>query len=153
MCPFSRTLWLRLYEEVINHNSGKIIYAVNQSKEIVSTVFLVWDEERMYQLISGGDAGLQHYEGKSALIWYAIQRCAKKDLTYDFEGSVIKHISKSNRLCGAELVPYFRIRKVFNAEIIRQESEDKIMKIENRKRGEEKRNLLLTSTGRVEAAA
>lgn len=137
VCPFSRTLWLRLYEVAINHNSGKIIYAVNQSKEIVSTVFLVWDEERMYQLISGGDAGLQHYEGKSALVWYAIQQCAKKGLTYDFEGSVIKRISKSNRLFGAESVPYFRIRKVFNPEIIRQESEEKIMKIKNREWGGE----------------
>lgn len=128
-CPFSFELWNRLYEAVQERSCGKIIYAKNISGEIVSVVFLVWDEKRMYQLISGGDVTLQHYEGKSALVWYAINLCSQMGLTYDFEGSVIQRISKSNRLFGAEAIPYFRIRKVFNPEIIRAEAEQKIQKL------------------------
>ena len=51
---------------------------------------------------------------------------SQKGLKYDFEGSVIKRISKSFREFGGEAKPYFRIRKVFNPEIIRREAEDLI---------------------------
>lgn len=128
-CPFSHDLWLRLYDAANSHNSCKIIYAENDKNQIVSAIFLVWDSKRMYQLISGGDVELQHYEGKSALVWTALNLCSEMGLTYDFEGSVIKRISKSNRLFGAEPIPYFRIRKVFNPDIVRMEAEQKIKRL------------------------
>ena len=47
----------------------------------------------------------------------------EKGLAYDFEGSMIKQIAKSFRQYGGEPTPYYRIRKVFNADIIRAEAE------------------------------
>ena len=48
-------------------------------------------------------------------------------LKYDFEGSVIKRISKSMRQFGGKPMPYFRIRKVFNPDIVRTEAENQIV--------------------------
>lgn len=124
-CPFTFELWERLYNEVAKRNAGKIIYAEKDGM-VTSAIFLVWDEKSMYQLVSGGDVKLQHYEGKSALVWKAICEAAERGLSYDFEGSVIKRISRSNRLFGARPIPYFRIRKVFNSDIIRMEAEHAI---------------------------
>lgn len=125
-CPFSLPFWENLFDVVSSHNSGKIFYALNQDNIIASVIFVVWDERRMYDLIGGGDVELQKYEGKSALVWRTINLCAKMGLTYDFEGSVIKRISRSNRLFGAVPKPYFRIRKVFNPEIILSEARNEI---------------------------
>lgn len=75
----------------------------------------------------------QNLETYNALIWNSIKFAHEKGLKYDFEGSVIKRISKSFREFGGDPKPYFRIRKVFNPEIVRQEAEDliKTNKLEN----------------------
>ena len=58
-----------------------------------------------------------------SVVWRAV------DLKNNNKLVAIKRISKSNRLFGAEPVPYFRIRKVFNPDILRIEMEDKVMKL------------------------
>lgn len=68
----------------------------------------------------------QKLDTYNALIWEAIKFTSEKGLKYDFEGSVIKRISKSYREFGGEPKPYFRIRKVFNPDIIHKEAEQQI---------------------------
>lgn len=65
----------------------------------------------------------------SALTWDEIELAHELGLSYDFEGSVIKRISKSFREYGAIPKLYFRIRKVFNPEIIREEAENNIRQL------------------------
>lgn len=67
----------------------------------------------------------------SALTWDEIELAHKLGIKYDFEGSVIKRISKSFREYGAEPMPYFRIRKVFNPDIIREEAEYSIGRLKS----------------------
>ena len=57
------------------------------------------------------------------LIWHGIEEAIQLGLVYDFEGSVIQRIAKSFREFGGVPKPYFRIRKVFNPEIVRNEAE------------------------------
>lgn len=119
--PFSYDLWERLYQATMAHNSGHIIYASGVDGTIYSCKFLVWDEHNMYALISGGDVKYQNLETKSALDWYAIKDAGQRGLNYDFEGSMIKRIAKAYREFGATPRPYFRIRKVFNPEVLEME--------------------------------
>lgn len=132
-CPFSYELWIKLYNSCIKNNSGKIVYAKTHDNEISSILFLVWDEHSVYQLLGGSMPEYQNLETYNALIWNSIKFAHEKGLKYDFEGSVIKRISKSFREFGGDPKPYFRIRKVFNPEIVRQEAEDliKTNKLEN----------------------
>ena len=129
-CPFSLSLWKQLYEACIENNSGEIFYATNQEGKIASLMFLVWDEISVYQLLGGSIPAYQNLETYNALIWEGIKFAAQNHLKYDFEGSVIKKISKSFREFGGIPMPYFRIRKVFNSEILWNETEKKISEMD-----------------------
>lgn len=130
LCPFSFEQWERIYNACIKHDAGKILYAEGKNGEIMSVLFLIWDEVSVYHLMGGNIPEFQNYETYNTLTWEAIKFASKKGLNYDFEGSVIKRISKSFREFGGEAKSYFRIRKVFNKEIIRAETEKAILDLE-----------------------
>lgn len=121
-CPFSYDLWVRLYDACKEHNAGEILFAEDDQKNVTSLLFLVWDEKSAYHLLAGSIPEYQHLDTYSYLTWEAIQYASAKNLIYDFEGSVIKRISKAIREFGAIPKPYFRIRKVFNEDIIMKEA-------------------------------
>lgn len=125
-CPFSHDLWIRLYEACREHNCGKIFYAKDKDSHILSVIFLIWDEQSVYHLLGGSMPEYQNMQTYDMLIWEGIKFASQMHLKYDFEGSVIKRISKSMRQFGGKPMPYFRIRKVFNAEIMRRETEERI---------------------------
>ncbi|MCI9399220.1 MAG: GNAT family N-acetyltransferase [Lachnospiraceae bacterium] len=125
-CPFSYDLWTRLYNACMNHGCGKILYAKDDNSNILSILFLVWDEQSVYHLLGGSMPEYQHLQTYNMLTWEGIKTASEMGLKYDFEGSVIKRISKSMRQFGGKPMPYFRIRKVFNLDIIRAEAEEQI---------------------------
>lgn len=125
-CPFSYEFWERLYLACRKNHAGKIIYAETSHGEIASLLFLVWDEQSIYHLLGGNIPGFQNLDTYSALTWEAIKFASERNLRYDFEGSVIKRISKSFREFGGEPKRYYRIRKIFNEQILRQEFEDQL---------------------------
>lgn len=135
-CPFSYVLWMRLYDACIKNNAGKILYAKTQEGNIASLLFVVWDEKSMYHLIGGSMPEYQRLESYNALTWNAILLASEMGLKYDFEGSVIKRISKSFREFGGEPKCYYRIRKVFNEDIVRKECEEQISRLRQELRKE-----------------
>lgn len=121
-CPFSKELWLKLSQKCRLHGSGITMCARNEEGKVQSLLFLVWDERSMYQILGGNIPEYQKFDTYAYLIWKGIEFAADKNLVYDFEGSVISKISKSFREFGGEPKPYFRIRKVFNSELIQAEA-------------------------------
>ncbi|WP_182440511.1 GNAT family N-acetyltransferase [Mediterraneibacter gnavus] len=123
-CPFSFETWEKIYQGSQINRCGKILYAEEcGGGNIASVLFLIWDDESVYHLLGGSIPEYQKLETYNALTWEGIKFASEKGLKYDFEGSVIKRISKSFREFGGEPKSYFRIRKVFNPEIVRQEAE------------------------------
>ena len=127
--PFSKEQWGQLYKTVKNQKDGVCLAALNDNKAIVSVIYLVWDEKSMYHLLGGGIPEFQNLDTYDALTWHAIHLASEKGLKYDFEGSVIKRIAKSFREFGGVPKPYFRIRKVFDPEIIMDEAKLEIERI------------------------
>ncbi len=119
--PFSYELWERLCNECYRRKQGKMMCFKDNLNNILSVLFLVWDEKSMYQLLGGSMPEFQKLETYKALIWKAILKSREVGLAYDFEGSMIKNISRSFRRFGGEPKLYFRIRKVFNEQILIQE--------------------------------
>lgn len=128
-CPFSRELWMRLFSACQQHEACKILYRITEDEKVSSLMFLVWDEKRIYQLLAGSIPEYQHFDSYDSLIWDGIQLAHEKGLKYDFEGSVIKRISKSFREFGAVPERYYRIRKVFNPEILQAEFEQNLCQL------------------------
>ncbi len=124
--PFSRKLWHVLYSSVKEKKCGKALAAIDCEGTVLSVLFLVWDEKSMYHLLGGSMPEYQHLETYNALTWAAIKLAVDMKLNYDFEGSVIKRIAKSFREFGGIPKPYFRIRKIFNPDIIMREAQEEI---------------------------
>ena len=133
-CPFSYEFWCSLFDACTEHNSCKIVYERNVVGEIASLMFLVWDEKCIYHLLGGSIPEFQNLDTYNALTWEGLKLANKMGKKYDFEGSVIKSISKSFREFGGEPKRYYRIRKVFNEDIIRMECEQQIEKLRQEKR-------------------
>ena len=125
-CPFSFELWNRLASSCIEHNSGRISCRLAEDGKVAAVSFVVWDEKSLYKLMGGPIPEYSKIDAYSALTWDEIELAHDLGKIYDFEGSVIKRISKSFREYGATPKPYFRIRKVFNPDIVREEAENTI---------------------------
>lgn len=132
-CPFSFEQWTRLYEACAVRGAGRILTAQDMQGEVLSLAFFVWDDESLY-LLAGGPvpehASLDTYD---ALVYEGILLASRKGLKFDFEGSVVRQINHSFREYGGVPKLYYRIRKVFNPDIVRKEAEDVIGWIEKNK--------------------
>jgi len=125
-CPFSYDLWERVATACLAHDAGQISCRLAEDGNVAAVSFVAWDERSVYKLMGGPIPDYSSLDAYSALTWDEIELASELGLMYDFEGSVIKRISKSFRDYGATPKPYFRIRKVFNPDIIRQEAEHMI---------------------------
>ena len=122
-CPFSYGLWKRIAVACRTHDSGRISCRLTENGEAAAVSFVAWDERSLYKLMGGPVPEFAALDAYSALTWDEIVLAHERKLAFDFEGSVIKRISKSFREYGAVPKPYFRIRKVFRPDIIREEAE------------------------------
>lgn len=108
---YSLTFFMTLYNAVIATESGVII-SINDNENIPhAAIFLVWDKNVCYNLIS-----MIHPEkrssGASSLAFYeAIRFASTKSAIFDFEGSMNRQIEQSFRELGGIQTPYFRIMK------------------------------------------
>lgn len=122
-CPFSFHEWERLYLACKEHSAARMFFSIEPKGNVASLIFLVQDARSVYQLLGGSMPGYENLDSYDALIWHGIEEAIQLGLVYDFEGSVIQRIAKSFREFGGVPKPYFRIRKVFNPEIVRNEAE------------------------------
>lgn len=125
-CPFSYELWNRVATACLKHGSGQISCRIAEDGNIAAVSFVAWDSQSVYKLMGGPMPEYAKLDAYSALTWDEIELANKLGLMYDFEGSVIKRISKSFREYGAIPKPYFRIRKVFNPELVLKEAQNTI---------------------------
>lgn len=128
-CPFSYELWKRLATACINNDAGRISCRLAKDGNVAAVSFVVWDEKSVYKLMGGPMPDYAKTDAYSALTWDEIELASNLGVAYDFEGSMIKRISRSFREYGAVPKPYFRIRKVFNPDIIREEAEKSIVQL------------------------
>ncbi len=122
--PITLEFFLKLFSACTQNNSGKTFFCTDSSGEISSSCFLVWDEQSVYLMMGGANPEIQNTVSYDYLIYETIKFASDKNLRYDFEGSVIRRINRSFREFGGEQKPYFRIRKVFNRDIILKEANE-----------------------------
>lgn len=125
-CPFDLNFWKNLLNACRNNNCCQIMCAVDYEDNINSVAFYVWDEKSVYLLLGGSIPEFSNNDTYSYLIYEGIKLASFMRLKFDFEGSMIKRIAKASRQFGGEPMPYFRIRKIYNEEIIRLEAESLI---------------------------
>ncbi len=132
-CPFTFEFWEKLYIDSQINNSGRIICSKDENENITSLMFIVWDERALYPLLGGVIPEYSNTQSYSFLTYESIKLASDKNLMYDFEGSVIKRINHSFRDFGGTPKKYYRIRKVYNEDIIIKEAKEYIKRIKKEK--------------------
>lgn len=138
--PITLDFLRSVYEAGKQNNSCKMLCARDADGNVHSILFLVWDERTVYQLFGGYMKEYASSQSYPAMMWYGIQFAASKGLNYDFEGSMVDGVAQSMRQFGGIPKPYYRIRKVYNPEIVRKEAEEYIARL-SRERSEEREAL------------
>ena len=129
-CPFSFSLWMRLFDACNKNDAGKIITAQKEDGTVLSLMFLVWDSASAYLLMGGAVPEFSSLQTYTALVHECIAFASSKGLQFDFEGSVIRRINHSFREYGGVPKTYYRIRKVFSPDIVRKEAEEELASLE-----------------------
>ena len=109
--PYSLDYFIRINAACKEHNSGKMLFAVDENNEIHSVAFIVWDEQSVYYLMNGTNPDFKSSQANALLVYESIKIASQMGKKFDFEGSVIKQIEKSFRQYGGIQKPYFRIFK------------------------------------------
>jgi lipid II:glycine glycyltransferase (peptidoglycan interpeptide bridge formation enzyme) len=102
-----------LDEACLKNNCRKIFYAIDDENNIHAAIYIIWDENSAYYLMSGSDPVLRHSGANSLLLWHAIQFASRVTKKFDFEGSMIENIERFFRAFGTNQKQYFNISKDF----------------------------------------
>ena len=84
-----------------------MFFAVDAQERVHAVAYLVWDDQRAYYLMGGGDPSLRNSGASSLLLWKAIQFSGTVSRSFDFEGSMVEAIERFFRGFGAVQTPYY----------------------------------------------
>lgn len=105
-------LFKTIYDNSYKNNSGKIIYAIDENSKIHAGLFVIWDTNSAYNLISTIDPDFRNSGAASLLVREIIRYVSDKTKKFDFEGSMIENVENSFRQFGAIQKPYFKIFRI-----------------------------------------
>ena len=95
-------------------NSGILLMSGSKddSNDCQAAGFFVWDRNTMYYIAGGNDDSDKKGEAMSFLLWNGILLAKEKNLTFDFEGSMVPGIAEFFRSFGSEASTYYQVVKV-----------------------------------------
>jgi hypothetical protein len=108
---YSNELFLRIYNSCVSRNQGCIISAFDENENLHAALFIVWDQNSAFNLISTINPKFKSSGASTFVVWEAIKAMSNNTQIFDFEGSMSENIENSFRQFGTNQVPYFRIIK------------------------------------------
>lgn len=108
---YSMNTFLRIYNNSYQNDSGRTIYAIDDSGFIHGALFVIWDENSAYNLISTIDPDTRNSGAASLLVKEIIKFSSSVTKRFDFTGSMDENIEQSIRKFGAFQVQYFKVYK------------------------------------------
>ena len=111
--PISLDLTRRVYQACKEHNAVKMLCAKDQAGEICDVAFFAYDAKNVYALMSGTDPEKRHLNFHTLLTYEGIKFALETGRNMDFEGSMLEGVANNILRYGAELRPYYAIKKVF----------------------------------------
>jgi hypothetical protein len=76
-----------------------------------AALYLIWDSESAYSLMSGSDPRLRSSGAISLLRWEALKYARQVTRRFDFEGSMLQPIERFVRAFGARPVPFAHLKR------------------------------------------
>jgi hypothetical protein len=104
--PHSPDLVRRLDAACRARDARRIFFAEGADGAPHAGLYLVWDADSAYCLMSGSDPRLRHSGAISLLRWEAIKFAGQVTRRFDFEGSMVQRIERFVRAFGARQTRY-----------------------------------------------
>lgn len=108
---YSFELFEGIFNKGYENNAAKTLYAVDSEGNLHGALFILWDKNSAYNLISSFDPDFRNSGASSLLVWEAIKLVSGKTKAFDMEGSMFESVEESFRNFGAIQTPYFAISK------------------------------------------
>src|SRR4051812_9003562 len=109
--PYPRELVERVDAACARRDARRVFFAVDSDDRVHAALYVVWDGDCAYYLMSGGDPALRTSGAGSLLAWEALRFCSGVTRGFDFEGSLIPSVERFFRSFGARQVAYLHISK------------------------------------------
>lgn len=111
LISYPKNAFMSIYKAVEEQGCGKIIGAVDKENKLHAAIFLVWDNEKAYVLITTIDSDFKRYGAASYVILESIRYASRFVNKFDFEGSMIESVERSYRQFGAKQESYSHITR------------------------------------------
>lgn len=108
---YSYNLFKNIYDACRANDNCRILSAVDSDGNIQCALFVIWDENSLYTLISSFPSKYRNFGTGDLLMYKAIELAKMMELDFDFEGSMIENVETSFRRFGAIPVEYYQIFK------------------------------------------
>ncbi|MCO5247472.1 MAG: GNAT family N-acetyltransferase [Chitinophagales bacterium] len=100
-----------LHQVMRPSNQPIILEARDDSNQLLAAIYLIRDKEEMLYLYGGYDKKYSNSGAMALLFWEAIKLAHEKELSFNFEGSMLNGVERFFRSFGAKLVPVFTLSK------------------------------------------
>lgn len=126
---YNKNTFIKLYNAVYKRNQGKVIYCEDNDGVIHSALFIVWDANRAYNLISTIDPDYRVSGSAALLIKTAIAYVSDFVDVFDFSGSMDENIESSIRKFGGKQKGYLQVTRVSKNKSIILSYLDRVLKL------------------------
>lgn len=109
--PYDASMLHRVARACLDRDRATVLSAVDAAGMVHATLFCVRDERRTWYLAGGGDPELRSSGAGSMLMWELIKDAAKRELVFDFEGSMIPGVERYFRNFGGRQETYFAVTR------------------------------------------
>lgn len=107
----SRALVRSVVDSSRSRGQGLIARAKDNDGNTHAAIFVVWDGQSAWELISAIHPDYRASGASTLVVWEAMQLLSSKVKAWDFEGSMIEGVENSFRQFGAAPTPFFSLRK------------------------------------------
>ncbi len=113
-CPF-RFEDLLAIDALLDDRKMRTIYkATDEEGKIHAACYVVWDAGMAHGLLSGLHPDFRQSGALYRIYWHAIKDAVKRNIGFDFEGSMHPPVERVFRSFGARRVPYLRVVRYRN---------------------------------------
>lgn len=112
--PLKEKMLADIDKELDSRQMRKILVCKNKDGSIISGVYLCFDKKMAFLLGIGMDKRQDSGNSVKLLIWESIKLASQFVNSFDFEGSMVPGVERLYRSFGAEMTPYFVIKKYKN---------------------------------------
>ena len=111
---YTREFLLVLERKTNRHKRSQFIAIRNADNVLLAAAFLVWDNRSMYYLIPCYSSLYKDSGASALLVLESIKFAREKEVTFDFEGSMIKGVANHYKQFGTTRTIYYSVEKYYH---------------------------------------